>query len=150
MQNQFNYAVVGGGCFGVSTALASQIEQPNTKIILFEGSEYVPLAEEPEQKSQTERPYCKFYRRTGWIQTVRGGSYKPFHSKERSIKAEDLSDMVCEDRHMRDEDGHPQRGKGTLPSFFFQSWDGPHLRHCEERGLVVKSVRSKRRGFSFF
>jgi glycine/D-amino acid oxidase-like deaminating enzyme len=114
IQNQFNYAVIGGGCFGVSTALALQIEQPNAKIILFEGSEtktaskafwktiripymdeeYVPLAEESEQKWQTEHPYRKFYRRTGWIQVVCGGSYKPFHSKERSIKAEDLSDMV--------------------------------------------------------
>ena len=38
-QNQFEYAVIGGGCMGVSTALALQIEYPNAKIILFEGSE---------------------------------------------------------------------------------------------------------------
>lgn len=115
MQNQFDYAIIGGGCFGVSTALALQIEQPNAKIILFEGSEtktaskgfwktirvpymdeeYVPLAEESKQKWRTKRPYCKFYRpNIGWVQAVRGDSYKPFHSKERSIKAEDLSDMV--------------------------------------------------------
>ncbi|KAH8587264.1 hypothetical protein B0O99DRAFT_747693 [Bisporella sp. PMI_857] len=39
MQNQFDYAIVGGGCIGVSIALALQKEWPNAKIILFEGSE---------------------------------------------------------------------------------------------------------------
>lgn len=118
MQNQFDFVVIGGGCFGVSTALALQREWPGAKIILLEGSEtktaskafwktirtpytdeeYVPLAKEAKEKWQTERPYCNFYRQTGWIQAVRGGNYKPFHSEERPIKAEDLSDMV----HSRD------------------------------------------------
>ena len=70
MQNQFDYAIVGGGCIGVSIALALQREWPNAKIILFEGSEtktaskdtskiirtpyideeYVSLAEEAKEK----------------------------------------------------------------------------------------------------
>jgi sarcosine oxidase/L-pipecolate oxidase len=113
-QKHFDFAVIGGGCFGVLTARALQREWPNAKIILFEGSktktaskafwrtirvpyideEYVPLAKEAEEKWQTERPFCNFYRRTRWIQAVHRGSYKPFHLGERSIKAENLSDMV--------------------------------------------------------
>ena len=70
MQNQFDFVIIGGGCFGVSTALALQREWPDAKIILFEGSEtktaskafwktirtpytdeeYVPLAKEAEEK----------------------------------------------------------------------------------------------------
>jgi sarcosine oxidase / L-pipecolate oxidase len=116
MQTQFDYAIVGGGCMGVSTALALQRESPNAKIILFEGAEtktaskdtgkiirtpytdegYVSLAEEAKGKWETELPYRNFYRKTGWIQVVRGDNYKPFfkYPEERSIKVEDLSDMV--------------------------------------------------------
>jgi len=39
MQKQFDFAVIGGGCFGVLTACVLQREWPNAKIILFEGSE---------------------------------------------------------------------------------------------------------------
>jgi glycine/D-amino acid oxidase-like deaminating enzyme len=70
MPNQYDYAIIGGGCMGVSTALALQRESPNARIILFEGSEtktaskdnykiirtpymdeeYVSLARESERK----------------------------------------------------------------------------------------------------
>jgi glycine/D-amino acid oxidase-like deaminating enzyme len=127
MQNQFDYAIVGGGCIGVSIALALQREWPNAKIILFEGSEtktaskdtskiirtpymdeeYVSLAEEAKEKWETKLPYRNFYRKTGWIQVVRGDNYKPFfkYPEERLIKVEDLSDMV-RSRHP------PQLGAG--------------------------------------
>lgn len=82
MQNQYDFAVIGGGCFGVSTALALQREWLNAKIILFEGSEtktaskafwktirtpyfdeeYVLLAGEAKEKWETLLPYCEFYR----------------------------------------------------------------------------------------
>ena len=114
LQNHFDYAVVGGGVMGVSATLALQRESPNAKIIIFEGEEtktaskgiwkiirtpymdkeYVLLAEEAKKKWETELPYCNFYRRTGWIQEVRGGNYVPFHLGERLIKADDLSHMV--------------------------------------------------------
>jgi glycine/D-amino acid oxidase-like deaminating enzyme len=116
MQNQFDYAIVGGGCIGVSIALALQREWPNAKIILFEGSEtktaskdtckiirtpymdeeYVSLAKEAKEQWETKLPYRNFYRKTGWIQVVRGDNYKPFfkYPEERSIKVEDLTDMV--------------------------------------------------------
>lgn len=117
-QNHFDYVIVGGGCMAFSAALALQRESPNAKIIIFEGSEtataskgicriirtpyvdneYVLLAEEAKKKWETELPYRNFYRRTGWVQVVRGDNYVPFHSGERSIKAEDLSHMV----HSRD------------------------------------------------
>ena len=84
MQNHFDYAIVGGGRIGVSTALALQRESPNAKIILFEGSEtktaskdglksiripyrdeeYVSLARESEGKWKNEFPFCNFYRQT--------------------------------------------------------------------------------------
>jgi glycine/D-amino acid oxidase-like deaminating enzyme len=80
MQDQFDYAIIGGGCMGVSTALALQREWANARIILFEGSEtktaskdtgkiirtpymdeeYVSLAEEAKGKWETELPYRNF------------------------------------------------------------------------------------------
>ncbi|KAF1962895.1 FAD dependent oxidoreductase [Byssothecium circinans] len=113
-QYHFDYIIVGGGCMAFSAALALQRESPNAKIIIFEGSEtataskgicriirtpymdneYVLLAEEAKKKWETELPYRNFYRRTGWVQVVRGGNYVPFHLEERLIKAEDLSHMV--------------------------------------------------------
>ena len=105
---------------GVSIALALQREWPNAKIILFEGcetkttskdtskiirtpymdQEYVSLADEAKENWETKLPYRNFYRKTGWIQVVRGDNYKPFfkYPEERLIKVEDLSDMV----HSRD------------------------------------------------
>ena len=114
LQNHFDYAVIGGGVMGVSAALALQRESPSAKIIIFEGEEmktaskgickiirtpymdkeYAMLAEEAKKKWETELPYYSFYRRTGWIQEVRGGNYVPFHPGERLITAEDLSHMV--------------------------------------------------------
>ena len=116
MQNQFDYAIISGGCIGVLIALVLQREQLNTKIILFEGSktktaskdtskiirtpyideEYVSLAKEAKEKQETKLPYYNFYRKTRWIQVVRGDNYKPFfkYPEERSIKVEDLIDIV--------------------------------------------------------
>lgn len=56
--------------------------------------EYALLAEEAKKKWETELPYQTFYRRTRWIQEVRGGNYVPFHLGERLIEADDLSHMV--------------------------------------------------------
>lgn len=115
MQN-FDYIIIGGGCFGVSTALALQRARPNAKTILFEGSEtktaskgirriirapymdeeYVLLAKDAKKIWEGELPYCNFYHRAGWIQVVRGNNYVPFPTdpEERLIKAEELSHMV--------------------------------------------------------
>ena len=114
LQNHFDYAVVGGGVMGVSAALALRRGSPSAKIIIFEGDEmktaskgickiirtpyidknYILLAEEAKKRWESELPYCNFYRRTGWIQEVRGDNYVPFHPGERLIKVEDLSRMV--------------------------------------------------------
>lgn len=99
---------------GVSAALALRRGSPSAKIIIFEGDEmktaskgickiirtpyidknYILLAEEAKKRWESELPYCNFYRRTGWIQEVRGDNYVPFHTGERLIKVEDLSRMV--------------------------------------------------------
>ena len=109
----FDFIIVGGGCIGVSTALALQKEIPGAKILLAEGYEtrtaskhgskivrkayydqgYVTLATEADEKFNVDPLYSKFYRRTGWIQVVRGNDYKPFHSGEQLIDVEDLSTM---------------------------------------------------------
>jgi sarcosine oxidase/L-pipecolate oxidase len=114
MQTQLDYVIVGGGCMGVSTALALQRRWPDAKIVMFEGSEpttaskgvcriirtpyqdkeYVSLAEDAKAKWEKELPYRDFYRRNGWIQVVLGQDYTPFHSQERLIKAEYLKRMV--------------------------------------------------------
>lgn len=113
-EDQFDYAIVGGGCMAVSAALALQREFRTAKIIIFEGSqtttaskgihriirtpyidhEYVVLAEKAKTRWETEMPYRDFYRRTGWIQVIRGDNYSPFHSQERIIEAAELSCMV--------------------------------------------------------
>ncbi|KAL9084481.1 MAG: hypothetical protein Q9165_008054 [Trypethelium subeluteriae] len=118
LQAHFDYAIIGGGCMGVSAALALQKQSPNLTTILFEGTEsntaskgtckiirtpymdkeYVLLAEEAKKRWESAFPYYNFYRRTGWVQEVHRGTYVPFHSGERSVKAEDLSHMV----HSRD------------------------------------------------
>lgn len=115
LANHFDYLIVGGGCIGVSTALALQRCYRNGKVALVEGSaretastnftkiirepyfdhDYVLLAQEAKQKWETELPYRKFYRRTGWVQVVRG-EYAPFftYPKERLIQQSELSCIV--------------------------------------------------------
>ena len=113
MRVNFDYVIVGGGVMGVSSALALRKEFPNAEIIIFEGEEtktaskgickiirtpyidreYVILAEKAKEMWETELPYRSFYRRTGWIQEVRG-PYHPFHQGERLIGAEESRHMI--------------------------------------------------------
>jgi glycine/D-amino acid oxidase-like deaminating enzyme len=90
-EQHLHYAVVGGGVFGASTALALIREFPDARIGLFKGThastaskdinkiirkvypdeDYVKFAGEAMRKWETESPYREFYYRTSWVQ-VRG------------------------------------------------------------------------------
>ncbi|KAF2174624.1 FAD dependent oxidoreductase [Zopfia rhizophila CBS 207.26] len=90
-EQRLHYAVVGGGIFGASTALALKREFPDARISLFKGThastasrdinkvirmaypdeDYVKFAGQAMKRWETESPYCEFYYRTSWVQ-VRG------------------------------------------------------------------------------
>ncbi len=75
-----DYAIVGGGCFGASTALALKGEWPDARVVWFEGSathtaskdiskiirtpysdkDYVAFAEQAMRMWKEVVPYCNF------------------------------------------------------------------------------------------
>jgi glycine/D-amino acid oxidase-like deaminating enzyme len=93
---RFDYAIVGGGCNGASTALAVQKEWPGARIIWFEGTDtataskdinkiirtryvdddYIAFAEKAMKLWKTTDPYRKFYHRSSWVQVIKEGSYR--------------------------------------------------------------------------
>ena len=114
--SHFDYAVVGGGCFGASTALALKREWPHARIVWFEGSathtaskdvskiirtvypdkDYVSFAEQAMRMWEEEAPYCNFYHRTSWIQVISENSHrsKMKTPKDRMISTQELLQMV--------------------------------------------------------
>lgn len=114
--SHFDYAIVGGGCFGASTALALKREWPNARIIWFEGSathtaskdinkivrtvypdkDYVAFAEQAMRSWEEEAPYCNFYHRTSWVQVISENSHRGVMKtpKDRMISTQDLLQMV--------------------------------------------------------
>lgn len=117
-QNVYDFAVVGGGVMGVSTALALQrsrrVDTSRGGVIILEGletktaskgitkiirtpymdREYVSLAEKAKDKWEAEFPYSQYYRQTGWIQEVPKETYTPFHKAERPVSAAELSHIL--------------------------------------------------------
>ncbi len=114
--SQFEYAIVGGGCFGASTALALKRESPDARIIWFEGSathtaskdenkiirtvypdkDYVAFAEQAMRMWEEEDPYCKYYHRTAWVQVISENSHRSIMKtpKDRKISTQELLQMV--------------------------------------------------------
>ena len=114
----FDYAVVGGGCFGASTALALQREWPDARIIWFEGSatltaskdinkiiratypdkDYVAFAEQAMRMWEEAVPYRNYFYRTSWVQVIGddNNSNKRMIKgpKDRLISTHELLDMV--------------------------------------------------------
>lgn len=114
--SHFDYAIVGGGCFGASTALAMKREWPDARIIWFEGrathtaskdinkiirtpypdKDYVAFAEQAMRMWEEVTPYCNFYHRTSWVQVISENSYrsKMKGPKDRMISTQELLRMV--------------------------------------------------------
>jgi len=114
--SHFDYAIVGGGCFGASTALAMKREWPDARIIWFEGrathtaskdinkiirtpypdKDYVAFAEQAMRMWEEVTPYCNFYHRTSWVQVISENSYrsKMKGPKDRMISTQELLQMV--------------------------------------------------------
>lgn len=94
-QNHFDYAIIGGGCFGASTALALIREWPDARIVWFEGTntrtasqdmskivrpnyedeDYVAFVKKALQLWRTDPLYAEHYHETGWIQVIGEGSH---------------------------------------------------------------------------
>ena len=114
--SHFDYAIVGGGCFGASTALALKREWPDTRIIWFEGSatstaskdinkiirtpypdkDYVAFAEQAMRMWEEVAPYRNFFHRTSWVQVISENSYRSVMKgpKDRVISTQELLQMV--------------------------------------------------------
>ena len=112
----FDYGIVGGGCFGASTALALIREWPDARIVWFEGSashtaskdinkiirtpypdkDYVAFAERAMKTWEEVAPYCDFFHRTAWIQTISENSHRSRMKgpKDRLISTQELCQMV--------------------------------------------------------
>jgi sarcosine oxidase/L-pipecolate oxidase len=112
----FDYAIVGGGCFGASTALALKRAWPDARIVWFEGSathtaskdinkiirtvypdeDYVAFAEQAMRMWEEVTPYCNFYHQTSWVQVISDNSYrsKMKGRKDRKISTQELLQMV--------------------------------------------------------
>jgi sarcosine oxidase / L-pipecolate oxidase len=112
----FNYAVIGGGCMGASTALAVQKEWPDARVIWFEGThtvtaskdinkiirtrypddDYIAFAEKAMEAWKMEDPYRKHYYQCSWVQVTKEGSYrsKMRGPNDRRISTEELLRMV--------------------------------------------------------
>ena len=118
-ENHFDYAIVGGGCLGASTALALKREWPDARIVWFEGTDthtaskdkskiirtpypdkdYVAFAEKALEMWKTEDLYREFYHTTGWVQVVSEGSYRSTMKapNDRIISTEEMQQMVGSD-----------------------------------------------------
>ncbi len=114
--NSFDYAIVGGGCFGASTALALIREWPDARIVWFEGSatytaskdinkiirtpypdeDYVAFAEQAMRMWEEVTPYCHFYHRTSWVQVISENNdrSKMKGPTDRMISIQELLQMV--------------------------------------------------------
>ena len=112
----FDYAIVGGGCFGASTALALKREWPDARVIWFEGSathtaskdiskiihtpypdkDYVAFAEQAMRMWEEVVPYCNFFHRTSWVQVIGKNSERSIMKgpKDRLISVQELAHMV--------------------------------------------------------
>lgn len=112
----FDYAVVGGGCIGASTALALQREWPDARIVWFEGidthtaskdinkiirtpypdEDYIAFAEKAMKMWETEALYRDFYHQTGWVQVVSESSYRSTKKspKDKKISTDEMLRMV--------------------------------------------------------
>lgn len=84
---RFDYAIIGAGCFGVSTALALCKRNPESRIIVFDSHSKVKVASKDETKivrtpyaddeyvllAKAAKhewglfPYSAFYHPTSWI-----------------------------------------------------------------------------------
>lgn len=114
--NHFDYAIVGGGCFGASTALALIREWPDAQIIWFEGSathtaskdinkiirtpypdrDYVAFAEQAMRMWENAAPYRNFFHRTSWVQVISENSCRSVMKgpKDQMISTHELLQMV--------------------------------------------------------
>ena len=111
-----DYVVVGGGCFGTSTALALIREWPDARVIWFEGSathtaskdinkivrtvypdeDYVAFAEQAMRMWKEKDPYCDYYHPTSWVQVISKDSHRSTMktSKDRMISTQQLGRMT--------------------------------------------------------
>jgi sarcosine oxidase/L-pipecolate oxidase len=116
IENHFDYAIVGGGCFGASTALALIREWPDARIVWLEGThthtasqdmskiiraayedeDYVAFVEKALQMWQTDPLYREHYHQTGWVQVVGEGSHPNTIEghNDRMISVEELQKMI--------------------------------------------------------
>jgi sarcosine oxidase / L-pipecolate oxidase len=112
----YDYAIIGGGCSGASTALAVQNEWPNARIVWFEGTkratasndinkiirtqyvdgEYVAFAEKAMELWETTDPYRQYYHQCSWVQVTTQGSYrsKMRGPNDKKISVQNLCDRV--------------------------------------------------------
>ena len=112
----FDYAIVGGGCFGASTALALKREWPDARIIWFEGSatrtaskdinkiirttypdkDYVAFAEQAMRMWEEAVPYRNYFHQTSWVQVIGDNSDRRMMKgpKDRLISTDELVHMV--------------------------------------------------------
>jgi glycine/D-amino acid oxidase-like deaminating enzyme len=115
-ENHFDYAIVGGGCFGASTVLALKRAWPDARIIWFEGThtytasrdtskivraayeddDYVAFAGKSLEMWATLDPYREFYHQTGWVQVVGEGSQANTIKgpNDRMISIEEMQERV--------------------------------------------------------
>jgi sarcosine oxidase/L-pipecolate oxidase len=113
---RFDYAIVGGGCIGASTALALQREWPDARIVWFEGTDthtaskdvnkiirtpypdkdYIALAEKAMEMWETKAPYRNFYHRTSWIHAIKEGSHRSTMKgpNDKVVSTEKMLQMV--------------------------------------------------------
>lgn len=112
----FDYAIIGGGCIGASTALALQREYPDARIAWLEGTathtaskdinkiirtpypdeDYVAFATKAMEKWEKEELYRVYYHKVGWIQVISEGSYRSTRKgpNDNMISDKEMLDMV--------------------------------------------------------
>ena len=115
-EDHYDYAIVGGGCFGASSALGLIREWPDARIIWFEGThthtasqdeskiiraayeddDYVAFLEETLEMWRTDPLYKECYHQTGWVQVVGKGSHANTVKgpNDRMISVEEMQQMV--------------------------------------------------------
>ena len=112
----FDYAIVGGGCFGASIALAFKREWPDARIIWFEGTathiafkditkiirtlypnkDYVAFVEQTMRMWEEAVFYRHFFHRTPWVQVIGVNSDRNIMKglKNRLISTQKLVHMI--------------------------------------------------------